>query len=326
MTEQPSSSSAKDHAPPEPGKTKDQLEWRKLEIEVEKLEIDQKTYQTRMDLETKKLESDVRDWYYRMVTATITVVIGLSTFVLGQRFQAKSDTAKRQLEILEDQNAKFSQILVALGNSDPSQRATAADALVPYLADIEPKKSKNQAESEAAQSRAEIAIAALANQLTKDPDLGNKEHYSRVLTSVGASSLVTSLNEIVRVNRVSTLQLGRAAGAWLATRLQNPKTQLDTDCNSLSDSDDPRLRSAQEEQRDLLKELQDEILRSEMPFESSYWRNGTTEIRYLATAHDFGCSISIWASVQIRVARSTGTGNSSGEQKGQGPGTESIAA
>lgn len=280
MTEQQSSNPPNEPANTRSAKTKDELEREKLEIELEKLEIERKTYKTRMDLETLKLESDVKDWYYRVVTAIVTVAIGLSTFFLGQHFQAKSDTAKRQLEILEDQNAKFSQVLVALGNSDPSQRATAADALVPYLADLGPKASANREESEAAQTRAATAIASLADRMITDADLGNKEHYSRALTLSGPSSLVTSLKEVVRVNRISSLQFGRAAGAWLATRLQNPELQLQTDCNSLSDSDEPKLRLAQEEQRKHLEELQNLVLRAVMPFESVYQVGGTALPRF----------------------------------------------
>jgi hypothetical protein len=280
MPERQSSDPPKEPANTRSVKTKHELEREKLEIELEKLEIERKTYKTRMDLETRKLESDVKDWYYRVVTAIATVAIGLSTFFLGQHFQAKSDTAKRQLEILEDQNAKFSQVLIALGNSDPSQRATAADALVPYLTDLGPKASANREESEAAQTRAATAIASLADRLITDADLGNKEHYSRALTLSGQSSLVTSLKEVVRVNRISSLQFGRAAGAWLATRLQNPELQLQTDCNSLSNSDEPKLRLAQEEQRKHLEELQNLVLRAVMPFESVYQVGGTAVPRF----------------------------------------------
>jgi len=280
MTEQESTNPPKEPRNTRSTKSKEELEREKLEIELEKLEIERATYKTRMDLETRKLESDVKDWYYRVVTAIGTVAIGLSTFFLGQHFQAKSDTAKRQLEILEDQNAKFSQILVALGNSDPSQRATAADALKPYLTDVGPQTPGSKAETEAAETRAATAISALADRLITDTDRGNKEHYSRALTSSGPSSLGTSLNEVVRVNRISSLQFGRAVGACLATRLQNPKLQLETDCNSLSDSDDPKLRAAQKEQRNQMEDLENLVLRTDMPFESAYLPGGTALPRF----------------------------------------------
>src|SRR5882672_180767 len=87
----------------------------KEELERQKLEIELLHYRKRLDLEDKKLESDVRDWYYRIATAVATAVIGVCTFFLGQYFQKRGDEAKRELEALQDQNAKFSQVLNSLG-------------------------------------------------------------------------------------------------------------------------------------------------------------------------------------------------------------------
>jgi hypothetical protein len=158
---------------------------------------------------------------------------------------------------------------VALGGSDPSGRAIAADALVPYLADLPTKVAADKSESEPAATRAATALATLADRLISDPDLGTKEHYARALSTTGQSSVGTSLNEVVRVNRISSLALGRAVGAWLASRLPDLLLQLKTDCDTLVDSEDPILLAAQNQQRNLLTQLKDKILRHEMPMESA---------------------------------------------------------
>jgi len=89
------------------------------------------------------------------------------------------------------------------------------------------------------------------------------------------------LNEMVRVNRMSSVQLGRAAGTYVAIQMENPKQQLEqTECDSLSLSSDPKLVQLQLEQRKWLEDLKNLVLRSIMPFEGEYSADKSTIPRF----------------------------------------------
>lgn len=243
-------------------KTKEDLEREKLAIELQTYKDRLVLEENKARLEILKLERDARSRYQWIKSVGLTTLVSLITFAGGILYQSRSDVEKEAQE-------KFSQILVALGNSDPSQRASAADALIPYLTD-----SKEQ-------SRGSNAVMALTDRLMTDGDLSNKEHYSRSLRSAGDFLVPVALNEMVRVNRVSATQLGRAAGKYVAIRLENPERQLeDTDCNSLSLSNDPKIARMQEDQRKWLQDLQDVVLRSIMPFEAEYATGGSELPRF----------------------------------------------
>jgi len=241
----------------------------KEELEREKLAIELQTYKDRLileenkaRLEIRKLERDAHSRYQWVKSVGITTLVSLITFGGGILYQSRSDVEKEAQE-------KFSQVLVALGNSDPSQRASAADALIPYLADRTQR------------TRALNAATAPTDRLMTDADLGNKEHYSRALTSAGDFLVPVAVDELVRVNRVSTTQLGRAAGTYVATRLNDPERQLtNTDCNSLSPSSDSSVAAMQEAQRKWLNDLRYLVLRSIMPFEAEYAASGSPLPRF----------------------------------------------
>lgn len=229
--------------------SKDELERRKLEIELAH-------YCERLELEDKKLKSDVRDWYYRIATAVVTAAIGVGTFFLGQYFQSRGDQAKRELEILQDQNTKFSQVVNSLGSSDPAQRATAANALAPYV-DVERAGAEaTEVQAKASREREKLAIQVLADRLIADPDLRNKEEYSRVLSGAAPQSFDFLLNELVRVNRLSALRFARAIGEYAAARL--PEERPDETCD-----DFPQLEGQ-------LEDIRLTVSRIEMPFESVF--------------------------------------------------------
>jgi uncharacterized protein YjbI with pentapeptide repeats len=250
-TNNPENPASQTVAGTKPSVSKDELERQKLEIELAH-------YKERLALEDKKLESDVRDWYYRIATAVATAAIGVATFFLGQYFQSRGDESKRELEVLQDQNTKFSQVLNSFGSNDPAQRAAAANALAAYLDVAHAGAKETQIQADASRERETLAVQVLANRLAADPELPNKEEYSRVLSGAALSSFDLILGELVRVNRASALRFARAIGDYAAVRLPEPKSK-DVTCEDFPDQVEAQLG-----------DLRETLSRSAMPFESVF--------------------------------------------------------
>src|SRR5215469_12436121 len=105
-------------------KTKEELEREKLAIELQTYKDKLVLEEHKARLEIAKLERDTSSRFQWIKTVGLTALVSLITFGGGILYQSRSDVEKEAQE-------KFSQILVALGNSDPSQRGSAADALIP---------------------------------------------------------------------------------------------------------------------------------------------------------------------------------------------------
>lgn len=251
--------------------TEQSLSLKKLELEIKQLEADLQKYDERLVLSDQKLRSDVRDWYWRIVVALVSTMVGVVTFVWTQSYQHYTDDFKSVSTRIEEDDKDFTDALQRLSDSSISIRLAAADSLVSFAEMIPAKPSPptvfqgllavltGKTDStemfdltEAATLRRKInAIQAAADRLNFEPDVRVMESLGRVVL---AGSDV-SVPYVAEVNRSLANGLTRDFGSLIAANAIGRTSH--GGCEDWASSPD------------LLQAIDDLTVRIQMPYQSA---------------------------------------------------------
>jgi nitrogen fixation-related uncharacterized protein len=253
------------------------LALKKLELEIKQLEVELRRYDERLALSDQKLRSDVRDWYWRIVIALASTIVGVVTFLWTQSYQRYTDDFKSVSTRIEEDDKGFSDILQRLSDASPSIRLSAADGLLPFAemtpiaprpptlfqrfwADLAGKTDSTELFNlvEAATRRRKIdAIQIAADRLVFEDDVRVMESLGGVLSAGGA----TSIPYVAAVNRSLANGLARNFGSLLAAKaIGDPNRNY---CDAWSSESDP------------LTGIDNLIARVQMPYQGT-----GTELRF----------------------------------------------
>jgi hypothetical protein len=222
--------------------TEDELNLKKLKLEVQRLELEQQKYMERLRLSDLKLRSDVRDWYYRVLIALVSTVVGVLTFLWTQSYQRYSDDLKITAARLQEQDTRFEHLVVQLSDASPALRVAAADGLSGYVQFRNQKLlapstvqhfwqllTNNSApdqsftlEAQVYQQRRTEAIQAAADRLSNESD-------SQVLEALGRLFLDAkdiSVEPVVHANKLLANSIARTFGSMIATTIAGNNYEL----------------------------------------------------------------------------------------------------
>ncbi len=216
--------------PDEP--TEQSLTLKKLELEIKQLEVDLRKYDERIALSDRKLRSDVRDWYWRIIVALVSAVVGVVTFLWAQSYQRYTDEFKSVSTRIDEDDKGFFDALDKLSNASPSIRLTAADRLVTF-AEMVPATPKPPSPFQrfwaslvgrtdstelfnlgaaATRRRKMNAIQAAAARLHFEDDVRVMESLGEVLLAGGEASIPS----VAEANRSLANELTRNFGSLIA--------------------------------------------------------------------------------------------------------------
>jgi hypothetical protein len=272
---------------PTPEVPKSDWESEKIRLEVKKLEIELKGYDDRVSLEQLKLRSDVKDWYYRLLVALVSTIVGVLTFVATQAYQRQSDDTKREIENIRDEDNRLRACLQQLADSNVAERISAAASLRSFIKPavkvggthsmwnslITPESEIRIDELERGEdeSRSQEAIEALADRLLVESDVHAMEQDGQALIHSGTQAL----QQVARINRVAADDFARSTGRYLGESFRTKDAEL---------CDNPGPRDDVLHQVDLL------LARIQMPFESEFadsadaTGNATAEIGHVRSS------------------------------------------
>jgi nitrogen fixation-related uncharacterized protein len=215
-----------------------ELGLKKLQLEVQRLELEQKKYDDRLALSDRKLRSDLRDWYYRLFIALASTLVGIVTFLWTQSYQRYSDDLKATSSRIQEEDGRFGRSLGQLTDSSAAIRMAAADSLVEYVrrVNVSPEVhptmlqrlwrrivgAGNSDESfklvnKANDQRREEALHVAADRLLSEDDVHVMEVLSRIILSAG----VLAIEPVAEANRTLANDFARTYGTSVAISVPN---------------------------------------------------------------------------------------------------------
>lgn len=255
--------------------TKEYWEKEKARLEASKLSLEFQNYQERLRLEDEKLKSDLKDWYFRALTAVITLIASAASFFIGRIYETSTDENKQRFELQLErdrvENEEFSKNVAMLSSADASQRAGAVATLrwyVQHSQQLSESPSEDKATRDRAEQRIEQVLRVVSVRLPSETDPLLLQEYSLLLVLVPSRTLPY----IVGLNREAGPQFARSAAQYVASNLRNPSRFQPEGC--YNDPHNPQNAANQQEVSEKVEELADLTTRTQMPFEGDIDESG----------------------------------------------------
>ena len=196
-------------------------EKEKARLEAYKLRLESQNYEQRLRLEDEKLKSDVKDWYFRVMAAVLTMIATGASFFIGRIYENSTDQSKQRFELMmareRAENDDFNKSVSSLTSSNAGERAAGAAVLQWYLKRAE-ADAQDETGAEQAKLRIDRALRMIAVRMPSENDTAVLQEYSAALVDAGQWGLPYA----VSINRQAGPQLVRSAAAYIAWNLRDP--------------------------------------------------------------------------------------------------------